>query len=144
MFSKNNTSDQKVNINTLLVWQIDRCNQALSMGNKEPFIASVDALSITASHLFDEKYKTEIVESTEIYDNQMKEYKQKNGENFSNVPHIKESQMYALANISNDLARRKFSAVMKLLHRKGLLPTSATDDTDVEQSENDYDDTESD
>ena len=135
-----NTSDTKVNINTLLVWQIDRCNQALSLGSQDAFIASVDALSIISSHLFDDKYRKEITESTTMYDNQMAEYKAKHGDNFSHVPHIKESQMYALKNITSDLSRRKFSAVMKLLHRKGLLPTSATDDSDVEESDKDYDD----
>jgi hypothetical protein len=135
MFDNKNVYDSKVNINTLIVWQIDRCQQALSASAGDLYIAAVDALSITTSYLFDKVYLTEMTDAQNIYDRSMTEYKSKYGENFSTQPHIRQTQEYILKNINTDLARRKQSAIMKLIHRKGLLPTSATEDTDVEETD---------
>jgi hypothetical protein len=141
MFDNKNVYDSKVNINTLIVWQIDRCQQALSASAGDMYIAAVDALSITTSYLFDKSYLDEMILAQNKYDISMSEYKLKYGENFSTQSHIKQTQEYILKTINTDLAKRKQSAIMKLIHRKGLLPTSATEDSDVEETdESDEDD----
>ena len=124
------TYDSNVSLNSLLLWQIDRCT--LSHSAENPcFCTSVKALEILIVHLQDKDWNDGIKPLNKWHDEKIDDWNTK----WSGKLATSKDALYEMSKIENKFAEKKFEEIMKLLNRKGMFPKEKKEYDEVDDDE---------